>query len=334
MLHYTLKRLLLAVPTFIGITVVTFAVIHIAPGDPAASHLDDGHSPDAHNASYERLQRHFGLDRPLHIQYARWISRVATLDFGHSFSDHRPVWDKVRERLPWTLAVAILSLMLGFALAVPIGVWSAGRTGGWGDTVVSTALYALYSIPNYVMAMILIALVVTLPIDWLPVRNAYSDSFGQMSNGAKLVDLLKHLLLITLCYTYPALAYQTRFVRANLLEVLQQDYIRTAHAKGLSPTRVLMRHAFRNTFVPLLTYVGLLLPTVIGGSAILEVMFNWPGIGRLFYNAILQRDYPTVMALSVITAVLVQLGTLLADLGYAWADPRIRYDTETAPTHA
>lgn len=334
MLRYTIQRLLLAVPTFIGITLVTFTIMHVAPGDPVMQRVDAAQPDALTRASQERLRRHFGLDQPLSIQYLRWLRRVVTLDFGRSFSDHRPVWDKVRERLPWTLAVAVLSIGAGLGLAIPIGMYSASRAGGWFDTIAGTVLYALYSVPSYVMAMVVIAVVVTWPIAWLPIRNAYSDGFDGMTASGKAVDLAKHLLLITLCYTYPSLAFQARFVRANLLEALRQDYVRTARAKGLSPFRVLVGHAFRNALIPLLTYFGLLFPSVIAGSAILEVMFNWPGIGRLFYDSILQRDYPTVMALSSVTAVLVQLGTLLADLGYAWADPRVRYGREAVHGHA
>ncbi|MEE9294028.1 MAG: ABC transporter permease [Phycisphaerae bacterium] len=326
--RYIAKRIVLAVPTFFGITVVTFAVIHLAPGDPLRRQVDDTMSSEMSARSYEQLRAYFGLDQPLYIQYGRWVGRLLTLDLGHSFSDHRPVWEKIRERLGWTLLVALLSMVIGLLVAIPIGVYSAVRPNGWFDTAAGTILYGLYSVPSYVMAMVLIVAVVTLPVDWIPIRNAYSDRFDELSLLGQAVDLLAHVLLITICYTYPSLAFQTRFVRQNLLEVLQQDYIRTARAKGLTAWRVVVRHGFRNTLIPLITYLGLLFPTIVGGSAILEVMFNWPGIGRLMFDSVLQRDYPTVMALSVITAVLVQAATLLADLCYAWADPRIRHALE------
>ncbi len=325
MLQYIINRMLLAVPTFLGITVVTFLMIHLAPGDPLRGMIDESMPAETSEHTYELLQKHFGLDQPLHVQYASWLKRIVTLDFGRSISDHRPVWDKIRERLPWTVGVAALSMFFGFLLAVPIGVRSAVRPNGWFDSISGTTLYALYSVPSYVTAMVLIVLVVTLPIDWIPIRGAYSDGFDGLSLWGKVLDLCKHLLLITICFTYPALAFQSRFVRGNLLEVLRQDYVRTARAKGLAERHVVRRHAMRNTLIPLVTYLGMLFPTVISGSAILEVMFAWPGIGRLMFDSILQRDYPTVMALSVITAVLVQVGTLLADVSYAWIDPRIRY---------
>jgi len=326
MFHYTIKRLLFAIPTFLGITVITFAVVHLAPGDPAQRQLEGIADADMSIRVYEQLRAYWGLDQSIPLQYLRWLARLVTLDFGQSFFDHRPVMDKIAERLPWTLALAVVSMLLGLVLAIPIGAYSAYRRNGWFDTSVGTLLYALFSVPNYVMAMLLIVLVVTLPVAGWPIAGARSDDFANLSLTAKVADLFKHFLLITLCYTYPALAFQSRFVRSNMLEVLRQDYIRTAQAKGLGGLTVVAHHAFRNTLIPLITMLGLIFPTVVSGSVILEYMFNWPGVGRLFFEAVTQRDYPTVMALSVITAVLVQLGTLLADLGYAWADPRIRYD--------
>ncbi len=328
MLHYTLKRLLLAVPTFIGITIVTFAIVHLSPGDPALQKMDTGLGTEISIAEYEQLRTYWGLDEPLVLQYVRWVKRLVTLDFGRSFFDHEPVTSKILRRLPWTLALALLSLFIGLLFSIPIGAWSAYRRHGWFDNTVGTLLYALYSVPSYVMGMALIVLVVTLPIDWVPLRGAMSDDFGELSLPGKGVDLMKHFLLITICYTYPSLAFQSRFVRSNMLEVLRQDYIRTAEAKGVGRFALVSRHAFRNTLIPLVTHLGLIFPSLVSGSVILEYMFGWPGIGTLFYESIMKRDYPTVMALSVITAVMVQLGTLLADLAYAWADPRVSYDND------
>jgi len=326
MIHYIVKRLLLAVPTFVGITVVTFAVVHLAPGDPAQQQADNATGGEISTGDYEQLRAYWGLDQPLYAQYGRWLGRLVTLDFGNSFFDHRPVWDKIAERLPWTLTLSVMSIVAGLILAIPIGVYSAVKKDGWFDTSVGTLLYALYSVPNYVMAMALIVLVVTMGIDWLPINGAMSDGFDDLTWAGKLFDLGKHFVLIGVCFAYPAIAFQSRFVRGNMLEVLRQDYIRTATAKGASQVSVVVKHAFRNTLIPLISLLGLVFPTVVSGSAILEVMFNWPGAGRLMYTSIMQRDYPTVMALAVVTAVLVQLGTLLADVAYVWADPRLRRD--------
>ncbi len=324
MLAYVLKRLLAAVPTFVGITTVTFAVMHAAPGDPLTAGWEEASTGDATTSTNDRLLRHFDLDKPLHIQYASWFSRVVRLDFGQSFTDHRPVWEKIRERLPWTVGVSLASIFLGLCIALPAGTRAAAKPGGWFDHAFAIATYVLYSIPAYVLAMLLIAWVAGGSIDWLPTSNAYSDDFATLAPAAKVLDILKHALLITICFTAPALAFQSRFIRANVLEAMSANYVRTARAKGLPERRVIRKHALRNALIPMLTYLGLLLPTVISGSAILEVMFNWPGIGRLMYEAILQRDYPTVMAVTVIAAILVQIGTLLADISYVWADPRVR----------
>jgi len=326
MLTYAIRRAVLAIPTLLGITVVTFMVIHLAPGDPAALQADQVMDPRISIRVYEQLRDYYGLDRPLHVRYYEWVKRVATFDFGDSMTpDSRKVSEKILERLPATMSLAILSLSIGFALAIPIGIVSGARRNGWFDTIASTILYILYAVPSYVMAIPLI-LWVSVELDLLPFQGMRSDNFAELSSLGKVNDLAKHFVLITFCFTYGSLAYQSRFVRQNLLEVFQQEYIQTARAKGLAETRVVMKHAFRNTLIPLVTLFGLTFPQILGGSVILEVMFNWPGIGRLFFESILQRDYPTVMALSFISACLVLLGTFLADLAYGVVDPRVRYE--------
>jgi peptide/nickel transport system permease protein len=324
MIRYIAHRLALALPTFLGITAVTFAITRLAPGDPALAIINQTDATNLSPNAYQQLREHLNLDQPIHQQYLHWLAGIATLDFGRSLADHEPVWDKIRHRLPWTLGVSILSIIASISIATPLGILTAARPDGKTDTIISHILYTLYSIPSYVTAMLLILLVVTIPIDSLPIRNAVSDNFDELSLAGKTLDLMKHFLLITICFTYPTLAYQARLVRGTMLDALQQDYIRTARAKGLPFLQILTRHALPNALIPLITYLGLIFPTLIAGSAILEVIFNWPGVGRLMYDSILKRDYPTVMGLSVIAALLVQLGTLLADVAYALADPRIR----------
>ncbi|MFB3784900.1 MAG: ABC transporter permease [bacterium] len=326
MLSYTIRRILLALPTLFGITLVTFLVINLAPGDPASVQAGQVMDPRVSIRVYEQLREYYGLDKPLIVRYGDWLKRIVTLDFGNSMTpDSRKVTVKILERLPATLSLAVLSLSVGFALAIPIGLLSGARRNGWFDTVSSTILYALYAIPSYVMAIPLI-LWISIGLDLLPFQGMKSDNYEQLTTIGKAADLAKHYVLITFCFTYGALAFQSRFVRQNLLEVFRQEYILTARAKGVGETTVVLKHAFRNTLIPLVTLFGITFPQILGGSVILEVMFNWPGIGRLFFESILQRDYPTLMALSFITAFLVLLGTLLADLLYAVADPRVRYD--------
>jgi len=326
MLNYIIRRLLVLIPTLFGITVVTFVIINLAPGDPADFQTQGIMDAKVSIRVYEQLRKYYGLDDPMYVRYGRWMKRLVTLDFGDSMStDRRPVIDKIKERLWPTMSLAILSLGISLALSIPIGVYAAARQDKLFDTLSSTILYALYSIPSYVMAVPLI-LLIGVQWDLLPFQGMTSDNYDQFTMWGKFIDLVKHYTLITFCFSFGSWAYYSRFVRQNMLEVLRQDYIRTARAKGLHESKVVMRHAFRNSLIPVMTLLGLLLPAIIGGSVILEVMFNWPGLGRLFYESMLSRDYPTIMALSFITAVLVLLGTLLADLSYALVDPRVTYD--------
>jgi len=326
MFSYILRRTLLAIPTLIGITLVTFVIINLAPGDPAQFQTQGIMDSEMSIRIYEQLRKYYELDRPMPERYVRWLGRLATLNFGNSMStDQRPVWNKIKERLWPTMSLAILSIGISLTLAVPIGIYAAARQDRLFDTLSSTVLYALYSIPSYVMAVPLI-LLIGVQWDLLPFQGMTSDNYDQLSTAGKAMDLVKHYTLITFCFSFGTWAYYSRFVRQNMLEVLRQDYVRTARAKGLPEGTVIIKHAFRNTLIPVVTLLGLLLPEIIGGSVILEYMFNWPGIGRLFFESMMSRDYPTIMALSFITASLVLVGTLLADLAYVFIDPRVSYE--------
>ena len=326
MFNYIIRRLLLVIPTLIGITLVTFVIINLAPGDPAQFQSQGIMDPEVSIRVYEQLREYYGLDKPIHVRYFNWIGKLLKLDFGTSMStDQRPVIDKIKERLWPTMSLAIISLLISLSISIPIGVYSAVKQNRLFDRASSTILYALYSIPSYVMAVPLI-LLISIKWDLLPFQGMTSDNYEQLTTMGQAVDITKHYVLITFCFTFGALAYYARFIRQNMLEVLRQDYVRTARAKGLKESSVIMRHAFRNSLIPIVTLMGMLLPAVIGGSVILEVMFNWPGLGRLFFESMMSRDYPTIMALSFITACLVLLGTLLADLSYPFVDPRVSYD--------
>jgi peptide/nickel transport system permease protein len=323
-LQYTIRRVLIAILTLWGITIVVFGIINLMPGDPAAIQADV-QDPKVSARIYEMMVKQFDLDRPIHQRYFRWLWRTVQGDFGESFADGQPIGPKIRERLPNTMSVATLAVILSLLAAVPIGIVQAVRQDGWFDRVSSLVLYALFAIPSYVMAVLLIYFV-GVQVDLLPFRGMTSDGFASLPPLEKAQDLAAHFTLITFCFTYTSVAFDSRFVRGNLLEVLRQDYVRTARAKGLSERVVVLKHAFRNTFIPLLTRLGFLVPALISGSVILEVIFTWPGLGRLFFDGILARDYPVMMASIVITSSLVLVGILLADLLYAWADPRISYE--------
>lgn len=324
MLTYTLRRLAYLVPTLLGITIVTFLIINLAPGDPVSviqgGQIQARISPEA----YQQMVKHYGLDKPIHVRYLTWLLRLLTFDFGDSFRTHQPVTKMILERLPATLALNVAALIIALLAAIPLGLISAVKQNSMFDKVSGTVLYMLYSLPDFWVALLLIMLFgVTLRI--LPIFGMEAIDSQDLGFFGYWLDRARHMVLPTICLTYGSLAFLARFVRGSTLEVIRQDYVRTARAKGLDEDRVVYNHVFRNTLIPILTLLGLLLPTLISGSIILEAIFSWPGIGALFYESVLARDYPTVMGLSFITAVIVLLSTLIADLLYAWADPRVTY---------
>jgi peptide/nickel transport system permease protein len=325
MLLYLARRLASGLVTLFGITVVSFGVIQLAPGDPAQLQTAQIADAAVSQRVYEQLRQLYGLDRPLHVQYGIWMSRLVRGDLGNSFHDGRRVARKIGEALWPTLSVALLSLLATLVVALPLGIYSAVRQGRAFDRVSSTLLYMLYSVPPYVMGMLLI-LYLGVKLDLLPFRGMRSDDFDQLSTWERFRDLAQHYVMITFCFAFGNLAYYSRFVRQNLLEVIRQDYVRTARAKGLPERTVILRHAFRNSLIPLISLIGLTFPFVLSGSVILEYMFNWPGLGRLYFESVLGRDYPTIMALNFITAVLVLVTTFIADLAYGWVDPRVSYE--------
>lgn len=325
MSRYVLRRCLSGVVTLFGITFITFLVITLAPGDPAEMQLAQMQDGRVSEALYQQLREYYNLDKPMPVQYGMWLGRLVRGDMGNSFHDGSKVTRKIGDALMPTMSVALLSIFLTYLIAVPIGIFSAVKQGSWFDTVMSTIVYMLYSVPPYVIGMLLI-LYFGVELNWLPYRGMFSDNYEELSTFGKMLDIGSHYILITVSFTVGSLAYYSRFTRQNLLEVTRHDYIRTARAKGLPEHIVILKHAFPNTLIPLITLMSLTFPFILSGSVIIETMFNWPGLGRLFYDSVLRRDYPTVMGLSVMTAVLVLVITLLADLAYAFVDPRVRYD--------
>jgi peptide/nickel transport system permease protein len=296
----------------------------LAPGNPVEVIHGDVMSSRISPESYHEMLHLYGLDKPLYVRYFIWLKRLLTLDFGNSFLDHRPVIKKILERIPATLQLNIASLIIALIVAIPLGLYSAVKQHSLFDKINGTVLYMLYSLPEFWVALLLIILFgVRLKI--LPFYGIESLHANEMGFFARIWDRGLHMLLPTICLTYGSLAFLSRFVRGSTLEVIRQDYVRTARAKGLDEKSIVYKHVFKNTLIPILTLLGILLPTMISGSVILEYIFSWPGIGALFFDAVLSRDYPTVMGLSFISALLVLVSTLLADLLYAWADPRITY---------
>jgi peptide/nickel transport system permease protein len=319
---YLLKRLLFMVPMLLGITLISFMVIHLAPGTP--TEMQTTMNPKASLEAQKRLREIYGLDQPLPVQYWDWLQRIAWLDFGRSFSpDRRPVWDKIKERIGITLSLNLMSLFLILVVAIPLGVLAAYRAHSWFDQGTTLFVFLGFAMPSFWLALLLI-LFFGVYLDWLPISGLTSFGFSQMSFWGKLQDLGAHVTLPVLVAAFGGLAGISRYMRGSMLEVIRQDYITTARAKGLPERTVIFKHALRNALLPVITILGLSVPGLIGGSVIFETIFAIPGMGQLFYGAVMARDYPLVMGELVIGAVLTLLGNLLADVSYALVDPRIR----------
>ncbi len=322
MLSYLIRRLFYAVLTFFGITVAVFALIHSVPGDPTNLFLGPHRVPPAIIA---QIRHEHHLDQPLVAQYLWWVKGIVTLDFGRSIFDSRPVADHIAEKMPNTFLLNVIAFLLAAAIGVPIGLWSATRSGRLTERASAVTFFLLYSLPSFWVALLLMQLF-SVRLDLLPLFGMTSDDYLQMSAGQQLLDRARHLALPVISLTYAQLAIFARFSKSALTEVIRQDFITTARAKGAAPAAVLWRHAFRNALIPLITLLGLTIPYLISGSVIVEEIFQWDGIGRLYFDSILQRDYPTVLGLTVTTAVITLFASLFADLLYALADPRIRLE--------
>lgn len=325
MLTYILRRLMIGALTLLLITFVLYALIRSMPGDPLVLLQSMSTDRAVRKADIERMQKAFGLDKPWPTAYVHWLWNIVRGDMGTSISRYQPVSRIIGERIGPTLLLSIASLTLTYLLAIPLGLYSSVRANRFDERALGTALYMLYSFPAFVAALFLQSWFAVW-LEWLPLMGMKSASYNQLSALEKTWDVLWHSILPVTVYTYGSLAYYSRFIRANMQEVLRQDYIRTAKAKGLSTSRVILHHAFRNTLIPLVTLIGLTLPALLSGSVIIEQIFAWPGIGSLFFQSIRERDYPTIMGLMLIFSILTLLGQLLADILYAVVDPRVTYD--------
>ncbi len=317
-----LRKLLWMLVVLWGITIVSFTVIHLAPGSP--TDLQTSLNPLAGELTRQRLAALYGIDRPLHVQYFDWLARLVQFDFGNSMSsDPRPVIDKITERLPLTVGMNVASLMLTLLIAVPIGVFSAWRQGSLFDRGMTILVFLGFAMPGFWLALLLM-LFFGLEHQWLPISGLTSLNYAHLSPLGKLWDLTQHLILPITVVTVGSVAGMSRFMRASMLEVMRQDYMLTARAKGLPTSTLIFRHALRNALLPVITVLGLSVPGLIGGSVIIETIFALPGLGQLFYAAVMARDYPLIMGNLVLGSILTLLGNLLADIGYGLADPRIR----------
>ena len=329
MTSYIIRRLLLAGITLVLITFVIYALIRNMPGtalelELATSDLSVKVDPD----DLKRMEKIYGLDKPWYEAYWLWASNLVQLDLGKSIKHRRDVSELIGERVGPTLLLSGISLILVYLFSVPLGLWSSAVSGTLRERVVSFLLYMLYSFPAFVAALMLqlvFAVLLEGTIFELPLIGLKSDNYDELAFWEKAADLFWHMVLPVTCFTYGSLAYFSRFVKSNMEEVLRQDYIRTARAKGAPPRSIVLHHAFRNTLVPFVTLIGLTLPTLLSGSVVLETVFNWPGMGLLLFEGINQRDYETIMGVTLLFSILTLAGQLLADILYAVVDPRIHY---------
>ena len=323
MLAYALRRLVLAVPLLLGITLISFVVIHLAPGEPVD--LQTGDLSVQSSAQAKQLLREvYGLDKPLTVQYWNWLGRLARLDFGRSFApDGRPVLQKISERLPITLLLNIVEMLIIVALAVPIGVLSATRQYSTFDKVTTVFVFVGFATPDFWLALLLMILF-GVQFGWLPISGLRSLNWEYLSFWRQQWDFLGHLALPILVATFGGLAGFSRYMRQSMLEVVRQDYIQSARAKGLAEPIVIGKHALRNALLPVVTILGLSLPGLIGGSVIVESIFAIPGMGQLMVQAVFERDYPVIMGNLVIVSTLTLVANLVADVTYSFVDPRIR----------
>ena len=321
MFFYSIKRTLLMVPILLGITLLSFGVMHLAPGGPAEAQME--FSAKASAEARERLRKLYGADQPVHKQYLTWLRKFVTLDFGEAFADGRKVKDKILERLPITITINLLSMGVILLIAIPIGIMSATRQYSFLDRFTTIFVFVGYSTPSFWLALLLIYL---LGVQWgiLPISGKESLDTTGFTTWQWLMDRAEHLVLPVFVSAFGGLAGFSRYMRNNMLEVMRQDYIRTARAKGLPEKQVVFKHAMRNALMPVITILGLSVPGIIGGSVIMEQVFGIPGMGKLLYDAVFSRDYNLAMGILVPAAFLTMLGNFLADITYAFTDPRVR----------
>jgi peptide/nickel transport system permease protein len=323
-LGYALRRLVLAIPLLIGITFVSFLVIHLAPGDPVDYQSGGDLNPESGAQAKQMLRELYGLDKPLHVQYWSWLTRIVRLDFGRSFApDGRPVLQKIGERLPVTLLLNIVEMVIILALAIPIGVLSATRQYSHFDKITTIFVFVGFATPDFWLALLLMILF-GVQLGWLPISGLRSLNWEYLSFGWQQWDFLSHLVLPIGVATFGGLAGFSRYMRQSMLEVIRQDYIQSARAKGLAERVVIGKHALRNALLPVVTILGLSLPGLVGGSVIVESIFAIPGMGQLMVQSVFQRDYPVIMGNLVVVATLTLVANLVADVAYGLVDPRIR----------
>ena len=338
MTEYVIKRILIFIPTLLAITFITFLISHLAPGDPtelkvgvSQESMKTDSKSNLNQEAKNYYKQKWGLDKPIHIQYVLWLWNMCRGDFGNSFVDNRPVLEKIVERIPTTLSISIFVIFLEYLIAIPIGIYSAARQYSFWDRFSTFILFVLYSLPSFwiaTMCIVFLANVEYLKI--FPTSGLTTLGSDNWPFIERLWDRVHHLILPITCYSYASFAFLSRQMRGSMLEVIRQDYIRTARAKGLTEKTVVLKHALRNSLIPIITLLGTILPALVGGSVIIETIFSIPGVGQLAFQALISRDYPLIMAELVMSAVLTVIGLLVVDILYAYVDPRIAFSRKTA----
>lgn len=312
------QRLLMAIPTLLAVSIFSFTIMQAAPGDPVrmyvATDMSKGSTEDI-----ERIRRNLGLDRPIHVQYLSWLRNTLRGDLGYSLVTKRPVTEAILERLPASLSLMGISFALSVTLGVGVGLLAAVKQYSWLDYIVTTLAFVGNSLPSFWIAMMLIWFF-SVRLGWLPT--------GQMSSyepsTSRLVDYARHFALPVATTSFAGLVGWVRYQRASMVEALREDYIRTARAKGVREKLVVLRHAWRNALIPVVTRMGFSVSQLVGGSYIIETIFSWPGMGRFGFTALLNRDYPVMMGVTLLSSLFIIAGNLLADVAYILVDPRIR----------
>lgn len=314
---YIVKRLLMAIPTFLGITVLAYFILNLAPGTPLDAMLAD---PGITPAELERKRISLGLNQPVYIQYFNWLKMLLQGDMGFSYSTQRPVAAMIIERLPATASLAGTSIVLSLFVAIPLGIFAASKPNSRRDYISGGVSLLMMATPNFFVGLVFIYFF-AIVLKWLPSGGMYSSAGGDKT----MMDLARHMVMPCLVLSFQQIGNWVRHMRSGMLEVMQEDYIRTARSKGLRRWNVILKHGLKNALIPVITVVGMSIPSLVGGAVVTEQVFGWPGIGTLMVTAIQARDYPVIMGITVMIAAAVLLANILTDLAYGLLDPRISY---------
>jgi peptide/nickel transport system permease protein len=322
--RYVVRRLLQAIPLLLVISAAVFALIQLVPGGPMGVY---GKNPNLSAEDLARLEERLGLNQPVYMQYLGWLGKVAQGDLGYSYDTKRPVTAEIADRLPATLYLMSVTFVVVLAIAIPVGILCAVKQYSWTDNIISTLTFAGQALPVFWLGLMLIMIFygwARNPLTGQPLLPA--RGMATLGEDFSIGDRLRHLILPVVTLGLGWISWYSRYLRSSMLDVLHQGYVRTARAKGLSERIVLRRHAFKNAAIPLITVVALDLATLVTGALYVEIIFSWPGMGQLFYRAATRRDYPVLMAVTMLAAVVVVLANIIADVVYAWVNPRIRYE--------